>query len=203
VFLIWWKNQTQSFSLILWNDLLILKTFPVTRCKVPNAAILTLKMRTGSRLWFCNIISEAAHDKYILAHFPCSQWEDGTREHRSTTEKEILRSVSVSIFKISKWFHRNKYKLLIVQGSVKFLKDLDNYRRITESTDKNVLTFKKISIHLMTLFLQRRKSNQLLNSSIAILHKNFGHLFNLFVRVEVLIEVCHIRPANYLTSVYY
>jgi hypothetical protein len=125
------KNQTQSFSLLLWNDLLILKTFPVTRCKGPNAAILTLKILTGSRLWFCNIITEAAHDKYIPAHFPCSQWEDGTRGHRTTTEKEILRSVSVSILKLVSDSIETNTKLLILQGSVKLLKDHEIYRKVT------------------------------------------------------------------------
>ncbi len=51
----WHKNQTQSFSWLLWNDLLILKILPVTRFKDPKAAILILKMLTGSRLWFCKI----------------------------------------------------------------------------------------------------------------------------------------------------
>jgi hypothetical protein len=46
--------------------------------------------------------TEAACKKLILAHFPCSQLEVGTKEHRPITEKEILRRVSISIFKISK-----------------------------------------------------------------------------------------------------
>jgi hypothetical protein len=44
------KNQNQSFSLLLRNYLLILKILSVTRFKDPKAAILTLKMRIGSRL---------------------------------------------------------------------------------------------------------------------------------------------------------
>jgi hypothetical protein len=52
--------------------LLILKTLPVTRKKDPKAAIFILKMLTGSRLWFCKIIPEAACDKLILADLPCS-----------------------------------------------------------------------------------------------------------------------------------
>ncbi len=64
----------------------------------PQAAILILKIH--SRLWFCKIIAEAAFDKLILAHLPCSQREVGTREHRSITEKGILRRVSLSICKI-------------------------------------------------------------------------------------------------------
>jgi len=52
----WWKNQTHSFSLLLW---------------------------------FCKIILEAACEKLILAHFPCSLWEVGTWEHRQITEKGI------------------------------------------------------------------------------------------------------------------
>jgi hypothetical protein len=47
-----------------------LEILPVTRFKDPRAAILTLKMLTGSRLWFCKIIPKAAGDKLILAHFP-------------------------------------------------------------------------------------------------------------------------------------
>ncbi len=72
LFLNWMKNQTQSFSLLLWNYWLILKILPVTRFKGPKAAIVTLKMLTGSHLWFCKIIPKAAGDKLILAHFPCS-----------------------------------------------------------------------------------------------------------------------------------
>ncbi len=101
-FLVVEKNQTQKFSLLLWNYLLILKICPVTCFKDPKAAILTLKMLAGSRMWVCKIIPEAACDKLIVAHFPCSQWEVGTREHRPITEKGSLRRVSVSILKISK-----------------------------------------------------------------------------------------------------
>ncbi len=101
-FLLEWKNQTQSFSLHLWNYLINLKILLVTRFKDPKAAILTLKMLTGSRLWFCTVIPKAAGDMLILAHFPCSQWEVGTREDRPIKEEEILRRVSVSIFNINK-----------------------------------------------------------------------------------------------------
>ncbi len=70
LFLSWWKNLNQSFSLLLWNYLLILKILSVTRFKDPKAAILTLKMHTVGRLWFCKIIPEAACCvKLILAHF--------------------------------------------------------------------------------------------------------------------------------------
>jgi hypothetical protein len=41
--------------------------------KEPKAQIWTLKMHTRSRLRFCQIIPEAAFDKLIVAHFPCSQ----------------------------------------------------------------------------------------------------------------------------------
>jgi hypothetical protein len=51
-FLVDEKKQTQSFSLLPGNDLLILKNLPVIRFKDPNAAILILKMLTGSRLRF-------------------------------------------------------------------------------------------------------------------------------------------------------
>ncbi len=100
-------NQTQSFSLLLWNYLLILKIHLVTRFKDPKVAILTQKMLTGSRLWFCKIIPKAASDTLILAHFPCSQQEVGTREHRPIT-KEFLRRVSVSFFKISNFKDANE-----------------------------------------------------------------------------------------------
>ncbi len=98
----WWKNQTQYFTLLLWNFILILKIFPVTRFADPKAAFLTLKMLRGSRLWFCKIIPEAARDKLILAHFPCSQWEAGTRENRPIKEKRILWRFFNKMFKISK-----------------------------------------------------------------------------------------------------
>ncbi len=87
-----------SFSLLLWIFLLILKIVPVTSFKDPKAEILKLKMLTESRLWFCKIIPEAACDKLILEHFPYSQCEIGTWEHRSITEKGILRRESVGIF---------------------------------------------------------------------------------------------------------
>ncbi len=103
-FLLEWKNQTPSLNLLLWNYLLTLKILPVTSYKDPKAAILTLKMLTGSRLWFCKIIPKAAGDKLILAHFPGSQWEVGTREHRPITEKEILRRVLLSIFNKKKFY---------------------------------------------------------------------------------------------------
>jgi hypothetical protein len=41
----WWKNQTQSFSLLLWNYLLILKILSVACFKYPKTAILTLAYR--------------------------------------------------------------------------------------------------------------------------------------------------------------
>jgi hypothetical protein len=53
--------------------LIILKILLVARFKDPKAAILTLKILTGSRLRFWKIIPKAAGDKLILAHFPCSQ----------------------------------------------------------------------------------------------------------------------------------
>ncbi len=90
---------------------MILKILLVTRFKDRKAAILTLKMRTGSRLWFCKNIPEAACDKLIFAHFPWSQWEVGTREHRPTTENAILRRVSVRIFQISKYFQLPELQL--------------------------------------------------------------------------------------------
>ncbi len=40
----------------------------VTLFKDPKAAILTLKMHTESRLWFCKIIQEAACDIFPAAN---------------------------------------------------------------------------------------------------------------------------------------
>ena len=62
-----------SFSLLLWNYLLILKILSV------NRRFLLWK---GSRLWFCKIIPEAACDKLILVHFPCSLWENIDQSQR-------------------------------------------------------------------------------------------------------------------------
>ncbi len=60
----WWKNQTQSFSLLLWNYTYFEKNPSSNPLQEdPNAAILTLVMLTGTRLWFCKIIPEAACDK--------------------------------------------------------------------------------------------------------------------------------------------
>ncbi len=88
-----------------------MKIPPLIRYKDPKAAILSLKMPAGSHLWFCTIIPDAACDKLILAHFPCSQWEVSIREYQPITDKGILRRVSISIFKISKWVHINSEKL--------------------------------------------------------------------------------------------
>ncbi len=110
-----------------------LKILPVTRSKVPKAAILSLKILTGNRLWFCKILPEGTCDKLTLAHFPCSQWEDGIREHRPFREKGIVMKVSVpvNIYKIStvSYFKEANKKLIIIQGSEKLLKDLENHRR--------------------------------------------------------------------------
>jgi hypothetical protein len=59
------KIKLKACSLKLLNNF---ETLPVTRFKDPKAAILTLKMLTGSRLGFRKIIPEAACDKLILAH---------------------------------------------------------------------------------------------------------------------------------------
>ncbi len=84
---------------LLWNYLLILKIHPVTCFKEPIAAILILKMltgkppllllnHTGSHLWQVNSCT-----------FSVKPREVDTRKHRQITEKEILRRISVSIFK--------------------------------------------------------------------------------------------------------
>jgi hypothetical protein len=133
-FFINWENQTRSFTLIPWNCLQILKILPVTNFRDPKVAILTLKMYTWSCLWLYKVIPEADCDKLILAHFPCSLWEVRTRERRPITEKEILRRVSVSIFKISKYrnFNVANKKLIIVEGSEKLLNDLKKHHTATE-----------------------------------------------------------------------
>ncbi len=94
-FLQYFLKKTQSFNLLLWNYLLILKILSVTLFKEPKAAILTLKMLTGSYLWFCKIIPEAACDKLILAHFPCSQWGAITRELLDCNFKEANKKLII------------------------------------------------------------------------------------------------------------
>jgi hypothetical protein len=103
LFSCWWNNQTQSFSLLLCNDSLILKIFPVTCIKDPKVAILILKMHTGSCLRFCK-----SYQKLQVTSFFCSQWEVSISEHPPITEKGILRRVSVSILKISSNFKEGK-----------------------------------------------------------------------------------------------
>jgi hypothetical protein len=95
LFLSWWRNQTPSFSFLLYNYLLVLKILPVALFKDPKAAILTLKMLTGSRLWLCIIILEAACDKLILVHFPCSQWEVGARKRSTNHRNSNMGTVDV------------------------------------------------------------------------------------------------------------
>ncbi len=112
------KNQTQSFSLLLWNYLLILKIILVTCFKDPKVA-LELKMLTESHLWFCKIIPEATCDKLILALLPYKQWKVGTRHYGPITENGILSRVSGSIYKISKFKKANK-KLITVWVVISF-----------------------------------------------------------------------------------
>jgi hypothetical protein len=57
---------------------------------------------------------EAACDKLILAHFPCSQREVSTGEHRSTTEKENLRSVSVAFLELLGNFNEANKKIILI-----------------------------------------------------------------------------------------
>ncbi len=107
---------------------------------------LTLKMVTGSRLWFCKIIPKAACDKLSLAHFPCSQWEVCAGEHRPIKTKGILWKVSVGIFsyKISKQVQRSKYKVNNCISSEKVLKDLENYQFIHRKYWFQCLDLRKI-----------------------------------------------------------
>ncbi len=88
-----------------------------------------------SRLWFCKTIPEAACDKLFVAHFPCSQWWAGIREHQPITEKGILRRVSVSIFKVVNSFKEANKKFIIVHMVVKNIwKILKTISLYTEST---------------------------------------------------------------------
>ncbi len=130
----------------------------VTRFKYPKAAILTLKMLAGSRLWFCNIIPEADCDELTLAPFAFSQWEVGTGEHRPITEKGVLRRISVYIFKINnskKW----SKKLINVKGSEKLLKDLENHKRTQRMYRLNCLELIKYpsrgTVHLNAIATEK------------------------------------------------
>ncbi len=86
-----WKNQTQSFSLLLWNS-------------PPNFE------NPSRQFWHRKCLQEAACDSEksywkLSAISSCafSLQPKRARHYRvSITEKEILRKVSVSIFKISK-----------------------------------------------------------------------------------------------------
>ncbi len=95
LFLSRWKNQTQ-FQLGPWNYLLILKILPVSRFKEPEAAILRLKMLTGSRLWFCKIIPEGACDneRSALENIDQSQ----IREFWGGFQKAFSKTSPVSTF---------------------------------------------------------------------------------------------------------
>ncbi len=73
-----------------------MKILPVTRFKDPKTAILTLKMLTGSRLWFCKIIQEAACEKLIFAHFPCNNErsaQEGTVNFMSELNKDLISNI--------------------------------------------------------------------------------------------------------------
>ncbi len=85
----WWKfsnflclvvKKTKSKSLL--SSIKLLTNFEnpfstVTLFKDSTAALLSLEMITGNRLWWsCKIITKTACDKYILAHCHCSQWGD-------------------------------------------------------------------------------------------------------------------------------
>jgi hypothetical protein len=51
-----------------------MKILPVARFKDPKAAISTLKMLSGSRLRFCEIMPEAACGKLILVKCSLQRW---------------------------------------------------------------------------------------------------------------------------------
>ncbi len=83
----WWKNRTSSFSLLLWKNYL----WKVTSFKDPKTAILTLKILTGSRLWFCKIIPEAACDILILAIFPAANERSALENIDQSRGREFWR----------------------------------------------------------------------------------------------------------------
>ncbi len=56
--------------------------------------------------------------------------EGSTLGHRPITEKSIMRKVSVSIFKLVSNFKEANKKLIMVKGSEKLKKDLENHQRI-------------------------------------------------------------------------
>jgi hypothetical protein len=110
-----YRTQTQSFSFLLRNSnyLLILKILSVTLFKDPKEAILTLKMRTGSRLWFCKIIPEAACGSVTInsCAFSLQPMRGDTVKHRPIIENVFMRKTSVTILKIGSNFKAaNKQK---------------------------------------------------------------------------------------------
>ncbi len=105
------KNETQSFSLLLWNNLLILKILPVTRFREPKAAILTLKMLTGSRLWFCKIIPQKLPDtSWFLRIFPAANEESALENIDQWQRREFWGGYEWSFSKfVNNFKEANKY----------------------------------------------------------------------------------------------
>jgi hypothetical protein len=62
----------------------------------------------------------------------------GIREHQPITEKGILRRVSVIIFKAVNSFREANKKFIIVYGSEKHLKDLENHQLIYRKYSLNL-----------------------------------------------------------------
>ncbi len=96
------KKSNPKFSLLLWNYLLILKILPVTRFKDPKAANLTLKMLTGSCLWFClkiwRLIVLIAHGNYFCSALLFSN-SDSSPSH-TQVQWTLRRVVIYKIFGI-------------------------------------------------------------------------------------------------------
>ncbi len=110
LFTCWWNNQTQCFSLLLWNYLLVLKILSVTLFKDSKAAIFTLKFLQETVCDSCKIILEAACDKLVLAIFPEANEGSTVDNSNQSQRRELWGGFSVSIFKINKKFQRSKYK---------------------------------------------------------------------------------------------
>jgi hypothetical protein len=121
-----------------------LKIIPLTRFRDRKTAMLTLKMRKGSHLWFCKIISEAACNKLIFARFSCSQWEVGTREHRTFTEKGFWGGFQKAFSNLVSAFKEAINNFIIVYGSERCRKTLKTSAHTREVLIKMFRASKKL-----------------------------------------------------------
>ncbi len=135
------KIKLKAFACSLENLLLaLLKLFAnfenpsSNRLQRPESGYIDTENIHRSRLWFCKTIPEAACDKLFVAHFPCSQWWAGIREHQPITEKGILRRVSVSIFKVVNSFKEANKKFIMYMVMKNIWKTLKTISLYTEST---------------------------------------------------------------------